>query len=459
MRLHTKWIACLCLLTLATPLQAQVPIAQEDMLAYLDEITQWQRDVVGIEPSHTNARETVFRDALREQAVKVLQSGFAFERSMVGIVQPTTPPADDTPQARITKRLADIDKQIATLKAQLRDASGANRANIAASLKLEQARHDLAQTVLGSISSGNQSTDTISYTVDSLSRSIPELNGSAKPADKDDSTSNNNSATSILSLSGSLFDITREQRDIKAALAETGMLKKHSQGLMQGLHSGLGDSNQTAVDAATVDARVAAFKQLGSSIVPLAETLRWIDASSQTLTDWNTLLDTQFKVMLRQLAIKIGFLLAALAVPVLLSELARRPLRKVKDPKRFRQLNMARRILTGLALLLILMLNFISDFSSFATFAGFMTAGLAVALQSVLLSFIAHFMFYGRYGVRSGDRVNVASVTGEIMQIGLLRFYMRELKCVDDQWIPTGKVVAFPNSILFQNTAFYKYAE
>jgi small-conductance mechanosensitive channel len=106
----------------------------------------------------------------------------------------------------------------------------------------------------------------------------------------------------------------------------------------------------------------------------------------------------------------------------------------------------------------VLLLHFISDFSSVVTFAGFITAGLAVALQGVLLSLVAHFLFYGRYGVRAGDRVNVAGVTGDIVQIGMVRFYLRELHSNAQGVLePTGKVVAFPNSILFQPSAFYKY--
>jgi small-conductance mechanosensitive channel len=151
-------------------------------------------------------------------------------------------------------------------------------------------------------------------------------------------------------------------------------------------------------------------------------------------------------------------LLVMLAIPLLVSDLVRRSLEHVRDTKRQRQLNSIRRILTGVAMFVILLFSFISDFSSFATFAGFMTAGLAVALQSVLLSLVAHFLFYGRYGVRNGDRVHVAGVTGDIAQIGMVRFYLRELKQEEDALVPTGKIVAFPNSILFQNIAFYKYA-
>ena len=61
--------------------------------------------------------------------------------------------------------------------------------------------------------------------------------------------------------------------------------------------------------------------------------------------------------------------------------------------------------------------------------------------------------------VRAGDRVTVSGVTGDIVQIGLMRLYMRELKDAENGYQPTGKIVAFPNSILFQPSAFYKHID
>jgi hypothetical protein len=43
--------------------------------------------------------------------------------------------------------------------------------------------------------------------------------------------------------------------------------------------------------------------------------------------------------------------------------------------------------------------------------------------------------------------------------MGILRLYMRELKETDKGLEPTGKIVAFPNSVLFQPSALYKYAD
>jgi small-conductance mechanosensitive channel len=107
------------------------------------------------------------------------------------------------------------------------------------------------------------------------------------------------------------------------------------------------------------------------------------------------------------------------------------------------------------------LLGFVSDFSSLATYAGLITAGVAVALQTVILSVAAYFFLVGRYGVRVGDRVTVVynganSVTGDVVDIGLVRFYLMELAGSGIELKPTGRIIVFPNSVLFQTSPLYK---
>jgi len=52
-----------------------------------------------------------------------------------------------------------------------------------------------------------------------------------------------------------------------------------------------------------------------------------------------------------------------------------------------------------------------------------------------------------------GDRVQVATVTGEVVDIGLVRFHLMELSGSAADSEPTGRVVAFSNSVVFQSTA------
>jgi len=97
--------------------------------------------------------------------------------------------------------------------------------------------------------------------------------------------------------------------------------------------------------------------------------------------------------------------------------------------------------------LAIIGIAFATEASSFATFAGLLTAGVAVAMQSVLVSIVGYFFLVGKYGLRVGDRVQIGNVTGEVLDLGLVRLHLMEL---GPQHGPTGRVVAFPNSAVFQ---------
>ena len=76
-------------------------------------------------------------------------------------------------------------------------------------------------------------------------------------------------------------------------------------------------------------------------------------------------------------------------------------------------------------------------------------AGLAVAMQSVLVSVVGYFFLIGKYGIRVGDRVQIGNVTGDVIEMGLVRLHLMELSGAGPM-SPTGRVVAFANSIIFQ---------
>src|SRR6185437_15584799 len=105
---------------------------------------------------------------------------------------------------------------------------------------------------------------------------------------------------------------------------------------------------------------------------------------------------------------------------------------------------------------LVLALGFLSSLSSMVTLLGFITAGLALALQNVILSVVAYFFLVGRYGVRAGDRVTISGVTGEVVEVGLVRLYMMELAASGSDLRPTGRIAVFSNSVLFQPSALFK---
>ena len=159
--------------------------------------------------------------------------------------------------------------------------------------------------------------------------------------------------------------------------------------------------------------------------------------------------------MARYLLLRLGFLLGSVAVVLIISEVWRRAtFRYLADARRRQQFLSLRRVVVGLALTLVVVFGLVSEFGSLATYAGLITAGLAVALQNVILAVVAYFFLIGRYGVRVGDRITLAGVTGRVVEIGLVRIYLMEL--AGTQMRSTGRMVVLSNAVLFQPTAMFK---
>ncbi|HEY6823933.1 MAG TPA: mechanosensitive ion channel domain-containing protein, partial [Steroidobacteraceae bacterium] len=193
------------------------------------------------------------------------------------------------------------------------------------------------------------------------------------------------------------------------------------------------------------------FTQTSAIALPLSQEAVLLTQYRDNLDKWRASVKRQYHDVLGVLWTRIAVLAGALIAVFAGSELWRRTvLRYVFEPRRRNQLLLIRRIVTWLLVLLILGLTFITHLSSFATFAGLLTAGVAVAMQSVLVSVVGYFILIGKYGLRVGDRVQVGGVTGEVIDLGLIRMHLLELTSQEPLG-PTGRVVAFANSIVFQS--------
>ncbi|MFM9890963.1 MAG: mechanosensitive ion channel family protein [Rickettsiales bacterium] len=437
-------------------------------MSYLVQLVQWQRDAAVIDTADQSARELIFQDSVRQNGMRAVKAGFAFARAQASIAPADIPEKSETgtEQQRLSLYGQQTQQAVTNARALLKTKLGsAQRAQAEGRLKLALAEQELYETLQANFNAA-ASGGGIGFTakIGNLQRGIPELLGDNAPAAAPSKPTADDtprpSASTVLSLSGELFSIAQKQRELNALIVHTSEIQAAGSAMLKELRTTM-DSIILAPGTGSqmADARVADFKDIASVVAPLAETNVWVSSSKNALKDWNQSLSERFSKTLKQFGIRLAILLITLAIPLVMGEIAERMIdHYVTDPKRQRQSQTARRILVVIAVIFVFMFNFISDFSSFITFAGFMTAGIAVALQGVLLSLVAHFFFYGRFGVRAGDRVNVAGVTGDIVQIGMIRFYVRELATnAEGVMEPTGKMVAFPNSILFQPSGFYKY--
>ena len=493
------------------------PINEKNVLDHLDEINAWQKSILSIDTAANNSLEKLLKDTLERSSTKVLKHGFEFARAeaITLTMEKSAAPIVEDPdsaQAKIKQATADVVKRISELQTQQkaleaqikRTARRAQaplliqREKIAGELKIALARQDLLKSVVTLYT--DQSNDEESNVLDkinNLSSTLPPVvqdnikkvtspapsttsitnilpimpQTAAAPADNTEETP----AVShgIIGISSDMIDLYRKKKEIDAIVTETNNLMENNQKLVDSLRTTLqnavksGNEMATALNSAdkatinqqraNIDTFVDNFKQLSTAVAPLARINFWLDASKKDLKEWRDSLDEQMKHLSRSLLLQLAFLAFAIIVPLGISEAVRRAIGTyVHDSKRQRQLNIARRILFAVVIFLIILLNFVSEFSSIATFAGFLTAGIAVALQNIILSVVAHFFFFGRFGVRVGDRVTIKDVTGEVVQVGITRLYLMELGGPDAELYPTGRIVAFPNSILFQNEPFTK---
>src|SRR5712671_5477589 len=175
------------------------------------------------------------------------------------------------------------------------------------------------------------------------------------------------------------------------------------------------------------------FKQTSDILIPLTKERVLLQQYQHNLGNWRDSAERQYHDALTALAVIWK----------------RAVLRYAREPRRRYQLLLVRTIVLWTVVIAVVGLSFVSEISTFATFAGLITAGLAVAMQSVLVSVVGYFFLIGKYGIRVGDRIQIGTVVGEVIDLGLVRMHLMELN-QQGPLGPTGRVVAFANLIVFQ---------
>jgi small-conductance mechanosensitive channel len=383
--------------------------------------------------------------------------------------------------AALQARSDALEKQIATARTSELPALRQQKQQVEGGLQLQKAMND-ALAKLGTTTDSAAKAG-LGADIDKLLRSAPELQTAQGSKIPPPPVLQNLTAADQAGVSSQavwLFQLLSTRHEIDNQIATLDVLSKQADDLRSPLvkvlrsvvTQGQALSDQTvnlqatpttdAQDLAntrqTFDRLTETFQVLSAATLPLSEEISLLQQDRGTLTSWRNAVDAEYKLILRSLLLRLLFIAIALIGIVVVSQVwSRLTIKYVHDVRRRRQLLLTRRIVMGFVTGLVLIFGFVTQFSSLATFAGFITAGVAVGLQTILLSVAAYFFIVGRYGVKVGDRITVAGVTGDVIEVGLVRFYLTELAGVGTELHPTGRVAVFANSVLFQTgTPLYK---
>lgn len=134
--------------------------------------------------------------------------------------------------------------------------------------------------------------------------------------------------------------------------------------------------------------------------------------------------------------------------------LATEHLFRVQEIQREGTLRNLARFAINLVAALVVLFTFFGIPSQTTTVLGLAGAGLTVALKDFIVAFFGWFILMGRNGIRVGDWVEIRGVGGEVVEIGLLRTVLMETGSWSDSGHPTGRRVAFVNSFAMEGHFF-----
>lgn len=487
----------------ATAGQANSPTSPTgtQIIQLLNKTLDWYRLRTTEQQIATEPVDWTYVDNGQQTADRVMSLGFDFARQAAQLVpepgqtqaqNSTLPQYQGLVQAANTsnQNVQKLQGELQDLQKKLAASSGKKRSDIEAQisetdseLKLMQARQAALSGMLvfvNSANTGGSGSTSLLAQIEELAKSVPaSLSQPSNKSGIEEAPAQNSSAKQgseqkapggIWGYMTDLFRLTRKEDTIKQASTSTTALIQAGQQLRTPLIATLKqmiqNGDQLAAQADTsgpsalgqekqqLDALTAQFKQVSAALVPLSEQAILLDVYNRNLSNWKNTVHSEYKEDLRNLLVRLAVLAIIIAVVFGAGELWRKTIfRYVQDARRRYQLLLLRRVVLWIAITIVLVFTFASELGSVVTFAGLITAGVAVAMQNVIVSIVGYFFLIGKYGVRVGDRVQVSGVTGEVVDIGMVRFHLMELAAGATDFHPTGRVVAFSNSIVFQPTA------
>jgi small-conductance mechanosensitive channel len=481
-----------------SPLTERAVMTGDEVIRILDETVDWYRMLGVQQQSATQPSDLLILYANRQAADRVVAFAFEVARANAELLSSEAElqqaPADGStsPQGlqqderelearrtRVQGEIAATQRQLAAAEGEERNALQARVAELQSELDVVNARRNLLNSMLefehetdangSGVTALKEQINAIAASIPAASGVMPEL-GAVEAATPVAGTARATTeqvsarrfgiwdlAANVLRLQGKLStidDIDRRTEELQQTFAqireapEQRIQALSARGDALGARTAAGDTGELKAARDEYDTIAWLFAQTSSILVPLTKAGVLLGQYRNNLDSWRDITGTQYRSALKALAVRLALLLALLAAVFGAGELWKRAVfTYVQETRRRHQLLLVRRFAIWTVALAIIGIAFATEASSFATFAGLLTAGVAVAMQSVLVSIVGYFFLIGKYGLRVGDRVQIGNVSGEVIDLGLVRLHLMEL---GPQHGPTGRVVALANSVVFQ---------
>jgi hypothetical protein len=475
----------------------QLP-SDAQVVGYLLQSVNWYRHVYTERQVASDPGDLVFLNDNQSIESQIVTLSFEFAKADAALAKAPGSP-HDTPAIVAAPASADLahfirlknrddqltqqtSENIKELNEKLASARKPDRRTLKAALEDAQSRLDLLQAVSQAVNdliqfvqtagTAQANTATLDLTIDDLAQSIPELSSSATPLsklpaqDSDSRTSNPWREAGLLGLASEVSALSRKLRvvDEKIRLSDnfslsaknmrapmsdfiTRVLQRAVTGNLQTSDLSLLREQKSQLDAVTLE-----LKSFSPAILALDKQKALLEEYESHLLPWRTAVATQYRHARNKLALRLLIVVLIVGLLFGMGEISRwLALGRIQDPNRRRVISMAHRLLTLFAVAVVALFSVASDLSSLVTYFGLLTAGIAVALQNVILASLGYLVLMGKRGIRIGDRIQVSGITGDVTNMGMLQFQLREFDVQKQRF--SGHVATFSNSLVFVSPA------
>ena len=419
------------------------PLSGPQLIQLLDQTIDWYR-TLGIQQQTANepSDQLILNDN-RQAASRVMSLAIEFARADADILakQPAAAGTNSVPtslpltqlQNKFNAQSVQVQAELAAAQRELPTARGnaavelkAKISELQGELDLLASRKELLSTMLTitSDSDANGSgASSLKAQIDAMAITVPSSNNPAPPASAPaaatPSTGNTSAAPSPLAAAASsvmtrfgIWDLASNAFRLSEKIVTIDGVDSHTAALqtafahirdplvdqVRGLSS-RGDALADQADSANaatltqiraqLDSLAGQIKQQSALLIPLGKEGVLLTQYRRNLANWRSIIHGQYDRALRMLGVRLLILAALLAVVFAAAEFWRRAvMHYIRDTRRRYQLLLLRKISLWTLTVVIIGFAFSSELGSVVTFAGLITAGLAVAMQSVLVSIV-----------------------------------------------------------------------
>jgi ABC-type glycerol-3-phosphate transport system permease component len=457
---------------------ADVSLTPEAVMRPLNDALTWYRQARVVMRSVADSGGGLFAREGEDLALRLLQRGFDVARAKAALVSDARPHAaaqsDDVQQ--LNAAIAADEAELTRVRAELRRASASRKAALqrleaatANRLELDRARLDFVVRLGASDASLTAAPD-LAQQIQALQDAVPDLKVTTGTPAVPLPAADVEAASHTISLLRRLLALRRSRTSLEELAVATSALSSTvdkdvrtvrelsnpvDQRLQELTRDPSGGSASLPEGARQFRDLLERSKRLAAVTVALRQQGALADRYVDELDGWERALDRQTRRMLQGLALDFIRVVVAFAAVVAAGALAGLAVRRyVADGYRQRLLLGLRNGAVIAAVILVAIFQFTTELAALVTALGFAAAGIAFALQNLILALAGYFSMAAPNGIRVGDRVSLQGpfgyVHGEVIEIGFVRMKLRELTAD----VPTGRIVVFPNSVVFTGTFF-----